>query len=33
MPGISDTLMLDSLDAETVDRLVDAAGPARARRC
>ena len=31
MPGI-DTLMLDSLGAETVDAL-DAAGPARARRC
>jgi FAD binding domain/Berberine and berberine like len=27
MPGISDTLMLEGLDADTVDRLVDAAGP------
>src|SRR5918995_1001591 len=27
MPGISDTMMLDSLDAETVDALVGAAGP------
>jgi FAD/FMN-containing dehydrogenase len=27
MPGISDSMMLDGLDAETVDRLVDSAGP------
>ena len=27
MPGISDSMMLDRLDAETVDRLVDATGP------
>ena len=27
MPGISDSMMLDGLSAETVDRLVDAAGP------
>jgi FAD/FMN-containing dehydrogenase len=27
MPGISDTMMLDGLSAETVDRLVDATGP------
>jgi FAD/FMN-containing dehydrogenase len=27
MPGISDSMMLDGLDADTVDRLVDAAGP------
>jgi FAD/FMN-containing dehydrogenase len=27
MPGISDSMMLDALSAETVDRLVDAAGP------
>ena len=27
MPGISDSMMLDGLDAATVDRLVDATGP------
>ncbi|HET8949374.1 MAG TPA: FAD-binding oxidoreductase [Solirubrobacteraceae bacterium] len=27
MPGISDSMMLDSLDADTVDRFVDATGP------
>jgi hypothetical protein len=27
MPGISDSMMLDGLDAEAVDRLVDATGP------
>jgi hypothetical protein len=27
MPGISDSMMLDALSAETVDRLIDAAGP------